>query len=570
MTHAVADSNTRESFGAEPKASGTSTEQTEAHLSEIDGPEAIEVDAEAEVTGDGATQKKPLGFYLSFFAINIEVFLFSLDATTLAVALPAIASELHGTTLESFWAGIAYFLGLVVSQVLFASISDIFGRKPPLYVAFLLFTVGALTFSLAQNMAAIIAGRVIQGMGGGGLDVISEIIVSDMTTLRERPLYLGIMALPIAIGSILGPTIGALFSDFVTWRWIGWINLPLLGIAFPLLFFFLRLRPIDSSFQAKLKRLDLVGMGLFAVGCTLFVLPLSWADALYPWKSYQTILPLLLGVAILVVFAVYEAKPEAPVIPHKILRSRTAKITVCGAFMHGMTLYTLLQYLPLFYESVMLDTRIGSAVSLLPTSVISVVSAIASVIAIGKAGIGYKQRIWLSWVLATLGTGVLILLDPSSSSGMRYGMPIIWGSGIGALLRLLHLPMQASVPSVDDTGHAIALLLTFRCFGGLVGLAIGSTVFNSVFGLVIAAAGELPDALAVLRDAHNAIAFIPMLRTVDLPAEAIAPVLEAYLTSMRAVFYTIMGFSGFGLVTSLFTEELSLQRTDRGRQQFET
>lgn len=419
-------------------------------------------------------------------------------------------------------------------------------------------------------MAAIIAGRIIQGLGGGGLDVLGEIIVSDMTTLKERPLYLGIMALPIALGSILGPTIGALFSDYVTWRWIGWINLPLLGVAFPLLAFFLRLRRLDSSLEAKVKRLDWGGMSLFAVGCTLFVLPLSWADALYPWNSYQTILPLLLGAALLGLFGWYESKPEAPVIPHRILRNRTAIVTLCGAFIHGMTLFTLLQYIPLFYQAVMLDTRITSAVSLLPTSVVSVVSAICSVIAIGKAGMGYRPRIWLFWVLIVIGTGLLFTLDSSSSSGMRYGIPLIWGAGIGALLRLLHLPMQASVPSVDDVGHAIALLLTFRCLGGLVGLAIASTIFSSLFGAAIAAVGELPDSLAPLRDPHNAVAFVPQLRTLDLPADVLAPVLDAYTTSMRGIFYAMIGFSGFGLLTSLLTKEISLQRTERGRQQFET
>ncbi|KAI1400273.1 MFS general substrate transporter [Hypoxylon fuscum] len=570
MAHATADSNARESLCTEPKTSGPSmTGLRESREHQIE--EAIGVETEADTTEDDATtEKKSLGFYLSFFAINVLVFIYSLDATSLAVAIPAIAAELHGTALESFWAGIAYYLGLVVSQPLYTSISDVFGRKPPLYVAFVLFLAGSLTFSLARNMAAIIAGRIIQGLGGGGLDVLGEIIVSDMTTLKERPVYLGIMALPIALGSILGPTVGALFSDFVTWRWIGWINLPLLGVACPLLLFFLRLRSLGSSLEAKMKRLDWGGMSMFAVGCTVFILPLSWADALYPWNSYQTIVPLLLGAALLVVFAVYEAKPEAPVIPHRILRSRTAAVTLCGAFIHGMILFTLLQYIPLFYQAVMLDTRIGSAVSLLPTSIMSVVSAIASVIAIGEAGIGYTYRIWLCWVLATLGTGLLLLLDLNSSSGMRYGIPIVWGAGIGALLRLLHLPMQASVPSVDDTGHAIALLLTFRCLGSLVGLAIGSTIFNSVFGLAIAAVGELPDSLGVLRDPHNAVAFIPMLRTLDLPRDVIVPVLQAYITSMRAIFYAMIGFSGLGLVTSLATEELSLQRTDRGRQRFET
>ncbi|KAI1386774.1 MFS general substrate transporter [Hypoxylon trugodes] len=564
MENPSIEPDARESLGVEPKT------EPDNRPSVNDGPEAVEVEADETGANDTTSKKRPLGFYLSFLAVNILVFLFALDTTTLAVAIPAIASELHATTLESFWAGISYLLGVVVSQPLYASVSNVFGRKPPLYVAFVFLIAGTLTFALAKNMESIVAGRVLQGLGGGGLDVLGEIIVTDMTTLKDRPTYLGIMALPIAIGSIIGPTIGALFSDYVTWRWIGWINLPFLGVACPLLVLFLRLRKLDSSLEDKVKRLDWGGISLFAVGCIVFVLPLSWADSLYPWNSYQTILPLLLGAAVLAVFAFYEAKPESPVIPHRMFRSRTATITLIGAIPYGMSLNTLVQYLPLFYQAVMLDTRIGSAVSLLPTSVTCVLAAVASVIAVGKAGIGYRPRMWVAWALVTAGTGLLILLDSTSSENMRRGIPVIWSAGIGALLRLQHLPMQASVPSVDDTGYAISLLLTFRCLGGLLGLAIGSTVFSSFFGPTIATVGQLPDSLALLRDPHNAINFIPTLRTLNLPADAIAPVLDAYLKSFRAVFYVMLGFSGFGLVTSLFMEELTLQKAERGRQQFES
>ncbi len=168
-------------------------------------------------------------------------------------------------------------LCVVITQPLYTTISDTFGRKPPLYFAFLLFTVGSLAFALAQNMATIIAGRVLQGLGGGGLDLLGEIIVADITKLQERSMYLGLMALPIALGTILGPTIGALFSSFVSWRWIGWINLPLLGVAFPLVLIFVRTRPIDTPFIASIKRLDWGGIFLSLAGITVFVVPLSWA-----------------------------------------------------------------------------------------------------------------------------------------------------------------------------------------------------------------------------------------------------------------------------------------------------
>lgn len=515
------------------------------------------------------TTKKPLAFYLGFLGLNINALVFSLDATSLAVAIPSTAKQLNGTALESFWANISYMLCVVITQPVYTTISDTFGRKTPLYVAFLLFAVGSLAFALAQNMATIIAGRVLQGLGGGGLDLLGEIIVADITTLQERSLYLGLMALPIALGTILGPTIGALFSSFVSWRWIGWINLPLLGVAFPLVLFFLRTRPIETPFIASIKLLDWGGIFFSLAGITVFVVPLSWAGALYPWKSWQTIVPLVIGVALLVALGFYEARPKNPVIPHRLFYSRTAKSTLLGNFMHGAILFTVLQYLPLFYQAVELKTVIGSAVTLLPTSIVSVIAAACGVIIVGVVGKGYVWTIRLFWVELTLGTGLLALLDSDSSRSMLLGLPVIWSAGVGALMRLLHLPMQASVPSVDDTGLAIGLLLTFRLLGGLVGLAVGSTLFSNIFTSAIADIQNLPGSLAILRDGSQAIGFVPQLRTLEVAHEVLNPVLNAYLEAMRAIFYAMTAFGVVGFLSSIFTGEHTLQKTDLGRQRFD-
>ncbi|KAI1388529.1 major facilitator superfamily domain-containing protein [Hypoxylon trugodes] len=521
---------------------------------------------------DGVNQKgKTLPFYLGFCGLCLISFIYSLDATTLAVAIPSIAEDLNGTTLQSFWANISYLLAVVVTQPLYTTISDVFGRKPPLYVGFVFFAVGSVVFALARNMPTVIAGRVLQGLGGGGLDVLAEIVVADLTTLQERPLYLGLLAIPTAIGSILGPTMGAVWSSFVTWRWIGWVNLPILAVSFVLVFFFLRLRPIGTSFFADMKRLDWGGIALIVAGTTIFILPLSWAGSIYPWKSWQTLLPLFLGAALLIAFGFYESLPKTPVFPLKLFHSRVARLTLLGNFVFGAMLFVVLQYLPLLYQAAELETVIGSAVTLLPTSILSVVSAVCGVVLVGVVGRGYRWAIRLFWVLLTLGVGILGLLklDFDTSKSMRMGLPVLYGVGVGALMRLLHLPIQASVLDVNDTGLAIGLLLSFRLMGGLVGLAVGSTIFNSVFASSISTIGELPDSLAILRNANEAIGFIPKLRTLDIPRSILDPVLEAYLTAMRAIFYTMAGFGGVGLVTSLFTKDISLQRSELGRQRFE-
>lgn len=433
-----------------------------------------------------------------------------------------------------------------------------------------LFAVGSLVFALARNMGTIILGRVLQGLGGGGLDVLAEIILADMTTLQERSFYLGLMALPISVGNILGPSISAVFSTFVSWRWLGWVNLPLLGFACPLVVFFLRLRSVqlDASLTASLKRLDWIGMILFVIGITIFVLPLSWADALYPWDSWRTLLPMLLGVAVLVIFAIYEAYPAVPIVPHRLFRSKTANMTMAGGFTHGMIMISILQYLPLFYQAIELETVIGSAVSLLPTSVTSVAVAAGSMMMIAVVGGGYRWVIRFAWIILTLGTGMLALLDLESSSSMRFGLPILWGVGV-ALLRLLLLPMQASVQNVDDTGLAIGQLLTFRLFGGLVGLATASAIFSTVFSASISSIGQLTGPLTPLNNADEAIAFISELRKLDVSPEVLDPVLKIYLRSFRTIFYTMAGLGVLGFITSLFTDDLELRKTDRGRQRFE-
>jgi MFS family permease len=329
---------------------------------------------------------KPMTFHLAFLSLLIMVLIVSIDATALAVALPvsaknesskekganstirhqSIAEELGGTTLEAFWANISFMLTVTVVQPIYTSTSDIVGRKLPLYAAFFLFGVGSIIFAVAPSMPIVILGRAVQGLGGGGIDVLNEVIVADITTLRERAFYIGLLSIPMALGTVLGPVLGALFSDYATWRWIGWINLPLLGVCLPLTIFCLRLKPMGGSMRGKLLRIDWTGMGLFTVGAVLFTLPLSWAGAMYPWNSWRTIVPLVIGLLVLAFFVWYESKPAEPIFPYRIFRNRTAASTLIGSFIHGMVLYTLLSYLPLFFQSAFLEAPLQSAVSLIP------------------------------------------------------------------------------------------------------------------------------------------------------------------------------------------------------------
>ncbi|KAH8653760.1 major facilitator superfamily domain-containing protein [Xylariales sp. PMI_506] len=512
-------------------------------------------------------KKKSISFYFAFLSLVLMVLVVSLDATALAVAIPVLTSQLGGTTLEAFWASLAFMLAVVVTQPLYTSASDLIGRKPLLYSAFIVFFVGSIVFSVAQSMTVVIVGRLLQGLGGGGLDVLNEVIICDITTLKERPFWLGLFAIPMATGSILGPIIGALFSEYVNWRWIGWINLPLVVVSAVCAVFFMHLKPIEGTMKSRLLRLDWIGMALFTVGCTSFSLPLSWAGSLYAWRSWQTILPLVIGAIVLAVFIVYERRPAQAVIPYRFLNSRSSLSTLLNGFLQGFVLYPLLLYLPLFFQAVFLETPLQSAVSILPSCCILIAFSFISGLAIDHLR-KYTWMLWFSWVVTALGSGLYALLDENSSLAARSSFQVLAGLGLGIQFVVPSVAIQASAKA-DDHGLAVGILVSFRLFGALIGLAIGSTTFSSVFGKSISSLHQLPQALSVLNKPADAVGFIPYLRSTNLAPEVMDAVRSAYNDSFKAIWYVMAAASTVGFFLSLLVKEHSIETEEVGRQHLE-
>lgn len=485
-------------------------------------------------------------------------------------SLQKITNELHGTTLEAFWTNLSFLLAVVVVQPLFTTISDVVGRKGPFYVGFILFFAGSLVFALAQNMSVLILGRLLQGAGGGGLDILSEVILVDMTSLRERPKYLGLFALPMAGGAVFGPMIGAAFSEYADWRWIGWVNLPFCALGVVLTVFFMRLRPVQESFSVKIRRLDWIGMLLFAVGCTAFSLPLSWAGAMYPWQSWRTLLPFLIGVLVLAFFAFYESKPLEPVFPYRIFSNSTAAATLIGGLVHGMLLYSSTVYGPLFFQAVLLQTPFKSAISTLPGSVSVIGFSVISAMVVETIR-RYRWMIIAGWVVGACGVGLWALWREQASVALTATTQILFGMGVGTLFTVLTIPMQTSVKNVNDTGLAAGALVSFRLFGGLIGLAICAGVFNSVYSQQIASLPQLPTSAAGVREVREAIGYIPALRllALDMERDTLRPIIEVYRKAFFAVFLTLAGTGVIGFCSSLFIKEISMEKEDMGRQQFD-
>jgi MFS family permease len=528
---------------------------------------------------------KPLAFHMSFLSLLIMGFICALDATVLGVAIPvrysirilcsrctyhqhqSIVHELNGTTLEGFWASISFLLAVVIVQPLYTSVSNVMGRKMPLYISYLLFITGSIVFGLSQSMDVLIVGRTLQGFGAGGLDVLNEIILADITTLKERPMYLGYFSIPMLAGTVLGPVLGGVFSQDVSWRWIGWINLPLSAVGLVLAIIFMRLKTIDQPLRVKLRRLDWIGIVLFTIGCTLFTSPIAWAGAMFPWSSYKTLVPLVLGLVVLVAFVYYEKRPIEPVFPYRMFKDRTASFTLLAAFLHGVVNYSISLYIPLFFQAVYLKGPLPAAVLTLPVCFLAIATAVASAVAV-EIMRKYRLVIVSSWVFMAVGAGVLTLLDRSSTLAEMASFQVLLGIGIGPFWSVLNLPLQASVP-VDDMGFAAGILCSFRLFGGLIGLAISSTIFNSIFADNIAKLQPLPGQLAALHDVREAVGFVTLLRSVETSADILDKVIEAYRKSILGVLWMVTGTAVVGFLISWFIKDKPLDQEEQGKQHLE-
>lgn len=456
-------------------------------------------------------------------------------------------------------------LAMVVTLPIYASASDVLGRMIPLYTSYALFFIGSVVFATAHSMTVIIIGRLIQGLGGGGLDVLNEIIVVDITTLKERPLYIGILAVPLALGSIAGPLIGSALTQCVSWRWIGWINLPLLGLDIVLAALFLRLKSLDEPLRSRFARMDWIGSLMFATGATAFVLPLSWAQELYPWKSWQTIVPLIIGILVLVALGFYEAKPGWPLFPYRIFRSRASVMTLINGVIHGFIIYPATTYVPLFFQAVKLQTPLESAISMLPSCCGVIGFALLSGVAV-EVSRRYLWQFWVSWITIAVGIGLFSLWNSSSSVAETAGFQIIGGVGLGALWTVLSLSMQAGAETVQDQALAVGILVGSRLFGALIGLAVGSTTFATVFQRSIAPLEPLPAAAAALSQVSEAVGFIPHLRDLDVTHDVLSAIVKAYEETFQVIWYVMAALGCVGLITSFCIEERLIESEETGNQ----
>lgn len=413
-----------------------------------------------------------------FPAISVGVFLAAADQTIIVTSYGRIGSDLDALNLTS-WVATSYFLTLTSFQPLYGKLSDIFGRKPCLLFAYTVFGLGGLFCGLAQNINQLIAARVFQGIGGGGMTTVATILLSDIVRLKDRGLWQGLINIVWATGSSTGAPLGGLLADYVGWRWSFLGQAPLCLIAFLGCLLTLKLpAQEDQHWRKKLGRVDFLG-AVILVGAVFGLIFGMDRGSNVSWKIPMCYGPIIASIFLFALFIYVErhvaSEPFAP--GHIIFERSLLSSYLCNFFSFGSWLAGL-YYLPLFYQAVDDYGATGAAVRLIPAIIAGVSGSLFGGIVMKRTG----KYFWLTvfaYSLVTCGMAFILLctgLVVNNTYGITAGTVMCaFGNGIGVTSSLIAIISNAAP---EDQAVATACSYLFRSLGSVVGISLSATVIQ--------------------------------------------------------------------------------------------
>lgn len=398
------------------------------------------------------------------------LFLAALDQTVVATALPQIARELDAVDQLS-WVVTAYVLGVTASIPLYGKLGDMYGRKLLLQIALVIFAVSSIGCAIAQSVVDMSIYRAVQGLGGGGLTVLTSAILGSITSPRERGRLQAYTGAAWAFGSILGPVVGGILTDLSSWRWIFAINVPIAVVCLVVI-----TKVLPASARERRARFDVAGALLLMSAASSIVLVVTWGGTTHPWLSMPMLGLIASTIAILGVLYLVERRAEEPVVPVQLRRIRTFNLSVASTFFSGATLLCTTTFIPVYFQVVRGETATTSGALILPLLLTQVFGSMVCGQIMSRTG-RYRLLPVVGAAPTIVGALILAAMTDSTTTVTAFVSMGLIGLGTGMSISPLTVATQNAI-SLRDIGAGTSMLVFSRTLGGAIGVAAFGAVLS--------------------------------------------------------------------------------------------
>src|SRR5258707_897398 len=485
--------------------------------------------------------------WVIFSGLMLALLIASLDQTIVATALPTVVSDLGGLSQLS-WVVTAYLLTSTVSTPLWGKLGDLYGRKRLFQTSIVLFLLGSALCGLSQNLAELIIFRALQGLGGGGIFVLTQAIIADVVPPRQLGRYQGVFGAVFGVSSVAGPLLGGFFVETLSWRWIFYIDLPLGAGALLVLAL-----ALAASGEPGQHRIDYLGTVLLTVAASSLILLTSLGGSIAPWGSAPIILLAIVASVFTLGFVLVEQRAVEPVLPLPLFRNAVFSLSSAIGFVVVFALYGATTYLPLFLQVVNGASPASSGLRLLPMILGLLLTSITSGQLISRWG-RYKAFPIAGTAVMTLGMFLLSRLSEHTSVLVESLPMAVLGLGVGLVTQVIVMAVQNAV-DYRNLGAATSGVIFFRSIGGAFGTAIFGAIFSNQLASHLATlAASLPPGVNL--SATESVAAIH-----HLPTTVRVEVVHAYTQSLSAVFLVTVPMVALAFMLSWLLPEVRLRTT---------
>lgn len=488
--------------------------------------------------------------WIIFSALLAGMMLSSLDQTIVSTAMPTIVGQLGGVE-HQMWITTAYLLATTIVMPIYGKFGDVLGRRNLFLLAIALFTLASIGCAFAGDFWTFVIFRAMQGLGGGGLMILSQAIIADIVPASERGKYMGPMGAVFGISAVAGPLLGGYFVDHLTWQWAFYINIPIGIIAFFIGVFALQLPTHKAT-----KRIDWLGVLFLSAATTCLIMFTDFGgNANHGWDAVSTWMwgaGLAIAVAI---FVFVESRAEDPIIPLSLFRNKLFIITAAIGFTLGIAMFAALGFMPTFLQMASGTSAAESGLLMIPMMAGLMLTSIVSGLWVAKSG-KYKMYPIIGIILAIAALFAMTTLSAETPIWLICAYLALFGAGLGFVMQIIVLVAQNSV-TADTVGTATSTNNYFR----EVGASLGTAVFGAYFTARLAErlndvfTGSGLDA----SQAADATATIDPQTLSTLPEQVQNGIVAAYADSLAPVFWYVIPFLVLALIFAFFLKEIPLQ-----------